>query len=329
MLLFRGGATFAIMVSLYSSLRSDDLSQHTAWRAAFAIVPCVTFTLTGFLTNSMITRVPILLTVAALTLFFGQDHPAGSWSQRHTMPATAIAMRQGHELHLDSNEKVGFMKDEKNLEASVIVRDVTVSNAELDLFAQSPVDLAVNESLTRKTAVKICFNPLTWLPAFAYLTTFGLELAIDGQMANILFALFNKRIHGFDQRKAGYYTSVLWENLSTFCCVILNLDFSGFLNLVTRPFGGFMGDCTYRWFGTKGKKYWMLFCGLVMGATFLAGGLYLDNHPNAPHRQSFIFMFIPTIHNDIFSADTDGHLCRFGHFLGIREWRQFFLGTTL
>jgi len=67
------------MVSLYSSLRSDGLSGHTAWRAAFAIVP-----------------VPILLTVAALTLYFGQDHPAGSWSQRHRMPTTAIAVRQGH-----------------------------------------------------------------------------------------------------------------------------------------------------------------------------------------------------------------------------------------
>lgn len=36
-----GGATFAVMVSLYASLRSDGLSQHSAWRAAFAIVPCV------------------------------------------------------------------------------------------------------------------------------------------------------------------------------------------------------------------------------------------------------------------------------------------------
>jgi len=139
---------------------------------------------------------------------------------------------------------------------------------------QSPVDVAVNESLTWKTALKICVNPLTWLPALAYLTTFGLELAIDGQMANILFSLFNKRIHGFDQTKAGYYTSIF-----------------GFLNLVTRPFGGFAGDWIYRWFGTKGKKYWTLFCGFVMGATFLAGGIYLENNPKTPHLPTLMGIF--------------------------------------
>jgi NNP family nitrate/nitrite transporter-like MFS transporter len=283
MVLFRGGATFAIMVSLYSSLRSDGLSGHTAWRAAFAIVPYVTFILADFITNWIAFRVPILLTVAALTLYFGQDHPAGSWSQRHRMPATAIAVRQGHELHLDSNEKTDFKTEEKSLEAGVVVQEVIVSNSESDFPVQSPVDVAVNESLTWKTALKICVNPLTWLPALAYLTTFGLELAIDGQMANILFSLFNKRIHGFDQTKAGYYTSILWENLSAFCFDALNLDFSGFLNLVTRPFGGFAGDWIYRWFGTKGKKYWTLFCGFVMGATFLAGGIYLENNPKTPH----------------------------------------------
>jgi MFS transporter, NNP family, nitrate/nitrite transporter len=199
------------MVSLYSSLRSDGLSQHSAWRAAFAIVPYVIFDSCCFFTDSTICRVPILLTVAALTFFFGQDHPVGRWSQRHSMPATAIAVRQGHELHLDSDEKVDSMtkKDDKHLEAGVVITEVTVNDTDLDSLVQSPVDVAVNESLTLKTAIKILLSPLTWLPAFAYLTTFGLELAIDGQMANLLFALFNKRIHGFDQTKAGYYTSIL------------------------------------------------------------------------------------------------------------------------
>ncbi|KAJ6459563.1 major facilitator superfamily domain-containing protein [Mycena sanguinolenta] len=44
-----GGAAFAIMVSTYSSLRSEGLSEHSAWRVAFAVVP-----------------VPILLSVAVL-----------------------------------------------------------------------------------------------------------------------------------------------------------------------------------------------------------------------------------------------------------------------
>lgn len=44
------------------------MSVHTAWRAAFAIVP-----------------VPILITVAVLTLVFGTDCPAGRWSDRRNL----------------------------------------------------------------------------------------------------------------------------------------------------------------------------------------------------------------------------------------------------
>jgi len=66
-----------------------------------------------------------------------------------------------------------------------------------------------HEPLTRERVVKIILSPVTWLPAFAYLTTFGLELALDGAMANTLFSLFSKRRAGFDQDTAGYYTSIL------------------------------------------------------------------------------------------------------------------------
>ncbi|KAJ7139302.1 nitrate/nitrite porter [Mycena epipterygia] len=240
-----GGATFAIMVSTYSGLRSDGLSEHSAWRAAFAIVP-----------------VPILLFVAAITLIFGQDHPAGEWSQRHTLPATTVSNALGHHVHPDEKMR-RESKDEKALEEGAVqVHPVE----ELDGNVKSMVDIAVNESLTLKTAMVILANPLTWLPALAYLTTFGLELALDAQMESVLFTLFNKRLGGFDQNKAGYYTSIF-----------------GFLNLVTRPLGGYLGDVVYRKYGTKGKKYLTLLCGLIMGAGFLAGGLYLQNNHAAPH----------------------------------------------
>ncbi|KAJ7654749.1 nitrate/nitrite porter [Mycena rosella] len=237
-----GGATFAIMVSTYSSLRSDGLSGHSAWRAGFAIVP-----------------VPILLFVAAITLIFGQDHPAGAWSQRHALPATAVAIAHGHRIHADQDEKFfKESKDEKALEEG----HVQVHPIEFE----STIDIAVNESLTFTSAMSILSSPLTWLPALAYLTTFGLELALDAQMENVLFTLFNKRISGFGQDTAGYYTSIF-----------------GFLNLVTRPFGGYLGDAVYRKYGTKGKKFLTLFCGLIMGVGFLAGGLYLQNNHAAPH----------------------------------------------
>ena len=130
------------------------------------------------------------------------------------MPATDISesAREGHELQSDANEKekdAWKISDKHSDGVQVTTQRADDGDFGLDHSVQSPVDVAVNKALTPKAALEICINPLTWLPAFAYLTTFGLELAIDGQMASILYASFNKKIHGFDQTKAGYYTSVL------------------------------------------------------------------------------------------------------------------------
>ena len=52
---------------------------------------------------------------------------------------------------------------------------------------------------------------------------------------------------------------------------------SGFFNIVTRPLGGYIGDVIYRFYGVHGKKAWTILCGLNMGASLLATGLYLQN----------------------------------------------------
>jgi NNP family nitrate/nitrite transporter-like MFS transporter len=254
-----GGATFAIMVALYSGLRDDGLSQHSAWRASFAIVP-----------------VPILLFVAALTLIYGQDHPAGKWSQRHMLPAYSITVEAGHAVYVDHDHKLPAEDISDDKEKDVERGDVQVykvgADGGKDVEAGEELialDVAINEPLTINSATKILLSPVTWLPALGYVTTFGLELALDGAMAGVLFGLFNKQIKGFDQQKAGYYTSIF-----------------GFLNLVTRPFGGLLGDLIYKRYGTTGKKYNMLLCGLFMGVGFFAGGLYLQNNHAAPHKPS-------------------------------------------
>ena len=58
---------------------------------------------------------------------------------------------------------------------------------------------------------------------------------------------------------------------------------SGFLNFATRPLGGYLGDVMYRSYGTKGKKFMTLLCGLFMGVVCIAGGIYLQNNPGAPN----------------------------------------------
>ncbi|KAF9480636.1 putative high affinity nitrate transporter [Pholiota conissans] len=263
-----GGATFAIMTSVFQSLTARGLTPHVAWRASFAIVP-----------------VPILLFVAGLTFLLGQDHPAGKWSQRHNIPAATISARQGHES-LDFHMEQSLGKEGKDTEKAVVC--IEQVNVEDVAHIQSTVDLAVNETLTWKSALGILINPLTWLPALAYFTTFGVELAIDSQLSGVLFTLFNKEQPGFTQTTAGYYTSIL-----------------GFLNLVTRPFGGYLGDVVYRRYGTKGKKAWTLLSGLIMGISLLAGGFYLQSHRLPNEAQLPILMGVFSI-SAIFSELGNG-----------------------
>ncbi|KAG6810698.1 hypothetical protein H0H92_010697 [Tricholoma furcatifolium] len=253
-----GGATFAIMTSLYQALLASGMTQHVAWRASFAIVP-----------------LPCLLLVAGMVLLFGQDHPCGKWSERHNLAVAAIGdPEKRHAEAVDEKAASGKSKD-KDVENRVTVHPVEDQDA--DTAPSSTVDIAINEPLTLQSASRIALNPLTWLPALAYFTTFGLELALDAQMANVLFALYSKRIHGFNQTKAGYYTSVF-----------------GLLNFFTRPFGGYVGDCVYRRWGIKGKKYWMLSCGFIMGASCLAGGFYLYEHPESSHFPVLMGVFSVT-----------------------------------
>ncbi|GAA96346.1 uncharacterized protein L969DRAFT_88790 [Mixia osmundae IAM 14324] len=241
-----GGATFAIMVALYTRLLKDT-TPHVAWRAAFAAVP-----------------VPVLFFVAALTLIFGPDHPAGKWSQRHTTPASAIAMKHGHQPQLDHSERAVIenkMTTDKEAQPGVQVRPADAEEeAEMEANVKSEVDIAVNEKLTMKSFVTIISDPLTWLPAVSYLTSFGAELFVDSNVANIIFAIF--KTTSFTSITAGYWTSSY-----------------GLLNIITRPLGGLAGDLIYRKFGVAGKKYLMLGLGMANGLVFIGLGQYLKHHP--------------------------------------------------
>lgn len=66
----------------------------------------------------------------------------------------------------------------------------------------SELDTAVDNPLSLNTACEIVLNPLTWLPSLAYMTTFGYELAIDVNLATVLYTLFKSPTFG--QTKAGY-----------------------------------------------------------------------------------------------------------------------------
>ncbi|KIM31986.1 hypothetical protein M408DRAFT_318374 [Serendipita vermifera MAFF 305830] len=258
-----GGVTFVVMIALFNRLREDGLSASASWRASFAIVP-----------------VPILLTVAVMCFVFGTDHPAGKWSQRHNTLGTKIAVTRGHEMILDHDEETqgsGDLEkvDEKDMEKKADdAAIVTVVPGDTENEITSELDIAVNEKLTTKAAIAILTNPLTWLPALAYLTTFGFELAIDAGLANVIFALYKK--DGMGQTNAGYLASVF-----------------GLLNIFTRPFGGYLGDVVYKRYGAPGKKYLTLFCGFTQGAVALALGLYVQKKVESGETPSLaVFMVL-------------------------------------
>ncbi|GJE85170.1 nitrate transporter [Phanerochaete sordida] len=239
-----GGFTFIIMVALYDRLRSDGLSPHSAWRAAFAIVP-----------------VPILFFVALLTLLVGTDHPNGKWADRHKVP-----MALPHDGAADGSSRASgdIEVAERKVEAPTekIEREKDPVNVEVaSVMPSRPASVRQDSvPLTWKLAMDVVLNPLTWLPALAYMSSFGYELAIDANLANVYFGLYNKT-KGFGQTRCGYIASIF-----------------GLLNVFTRPFGGYLGDAVYRWWGVPGKKYLVLALGLLQGAMSLAWGLYLDRH---------------------------------------------------
>ncbi|BGP16635.1 hypothetical protein JCM10213_000449 [Rhodosporidiobolus nylandii] len=244
-----GGVTFVVQVALFESLVNErGLSPHSAWRAAFAVVP-----------------VPILLFTAIITVIFGTDHPAGKWSARHTLPATAVAARQGHLAQLDASERAVIERKMRE-KAAGSGQVVAASDDEADdQLAEIPLDTAVAEKLTLKSFGQLMASPYTWLPSLMYMTTFGFELAVDANLANVLFA--DHRSETFGQLKAGYYASTF-----------------GFLNFVTRPFGGYLGDMVYRRWGIQAKKWLTISMGFLQGMFSLGFGIYSLQKYNAGQR---------------------------------------------
>lgn len=254
-----GGTTFIIMTVLYQGLTNAGLSSQSAWRSAFAIVP-----------------VPALITVAVLIMVFGTDHPAGKWEERHK-PLAAAGVKEAdpemerHFLHPD--ELTNRLAEAGEVSAAPVEdsRGACASSESLvgclslitNLTAHkssviSEVDVAVNKPLTLALAFAVVKNPLTWLPALAYLTTFGFELAIESNLANIIFTIHKS--HSFTQRDAGYIASIF-----------------GLLNIFSRPFGGILADLLYRRHGVPGKKYLTLGCGVLLGAFSIGLGFYVDS----------------------------------------------------
>lgn len=170
---------------------------------------------------------------------------------------------------------------------------------------KSDVDVAVNEPLTVKSGMKILANPLTWLPALSYLTSFGFELCIDSFLVNYLFGLFSGAVSlppSLYQLRA--LMSVLSTNLGRQHDAVrgrlLHIDvwfpqsvrlhlpqcqswfpYAWTYSRITRPAGGIIADALYKKYGVVSKKYWMLFNATAQGLVSIGLGVYLNQNTSA------------------------------------------------
>lgn len=234
-----GGVTFGTQTGLFQRLTKSGLSQHIAWRVCFVIVP-----------------VPCLLLVAGAMMLFAKDHPAGKWSQRHQLPAIEVAMLQGHQPQL-AHDEICALEQQSNDSEKAMSDTGRVASAPLPAQNLTPTDVAVSEPITLKVVGRVIADPRTWLAALAYASTFGLELAMDANLANVYYGLFKSPT--FQQLDAGYLASMY-----------------GLLNLFARVLGGYGSDLIYRRWGIQGKKWWLLSTAFVQGILLIGVGVYIE-----------------------------------------------------
>jgi NNP family nitrate/nitrite transporter-like MFS transporter len=101
------------------------------------------------------------------------------------MPATAAAVMRGHTVQLDASEQAVLDEKKNKPTTDVNVQEVDEEDDAREEAAAAngtDLDVAVNEVLTLRSAARILSSPLTWLPALAYMSTFGFELAVDSNL---------------------------------------------------------------------------------------------------------------------------------------------------
>ncbi|KAK0555405.1 hypothetical protein OC845_000277 [Tilletia horrida] len=234
-----GGVTPAVMIGTLERLRKAGLSAHLAWRICFLVVP-----------------VPMLLLIAALCMLLGKDCPQGPWSARHRTEGTAIEVARGEMPHLDASERRAMDAAQPSTTEKAISKGADFSDIprSQDLYA---LDTAVAEPVTLAVLGKVLTDPRVWLVALSYMTTFGLETAMDAALPGLILTLFQGP--NFKVDDAAYVASTY-----------------GLLNLFARALGGITSDLLYARYGLM-SKVWLLIVTAVAQGVFMVGlGFYVN-----------------------------------------------------
>jgi len=266
-----GGITYFIMPAVYDSLvHHFGHSPSRAWRITF-VVPLV-----------------CLIVCGLGLLFLCEDSPVGKWDDRHAAvqhnleshglsgtdaivtitggvadrrPSAAPSATSDEEkANTKSPEKTEITSDARST-SSVSDGNIHGFAHEIDLSRTEAIETAQGETVVKPTfreAAAVCFSIHGAFFVATYAASFGGELAIN----SVLGAYYLKNFKYLGQTKASNYAAIF-----------------GFLNFVTRPLGGVVGDLLYNGFGRSVwlKKVWIHVCGFLTGALLIVIGL-LDPH---------------------------------------------------
>ncbi|KAK3986762.1 putative nitrate transporter [Cladorrhinum sp. PSN332] len=251
-----GGITYFIMPAVYDSLVHQwGYAPGKAWRITF-VVPLV-----------------CLIACGLGLLFLCDDTPMGKWDERHenvqqnlvqhglpgdVVPVTgAITDRAESALPDHSDEEKASVKPpstSSEKQVSPLDHEAAISRTEAIETAQGEIIAKP----TLKEGLAVCFSLHGLFHVATYACSFGGELAIN----SILSAYYLKNFPTLGQTTASNYAAIF-----------------GFLNVITRPLGGVVGDLLYNHFGRSLwlKKIWIHVCGLLTGALLIIIGM-LDSH---------------------------------------------------
>ncbi|KAK0652474.1 major facilitator superfamily domain-containing protein [Cercophora newfieldiana] len=256
-----GGITYFIMPAVYDSLKHHfGRSSSEAWRITF-VVPLI-----------------CLIACGLGMLLLCEDTPMGKWSERHNH------VRQ----NLESHGLPGSLVDITNTVTDSLSPPTTTSSEnkpvnnnqpttttpssrssiqgfdhEITISRTEAITTARGETISAPTLseiLSITFSLHALFHALTYACSFGSELAINSILA--AYYLKNFPAPQLTQTTASTYAAIF-----------------GFMNLVTRPLGGIVGDALYAGFGDSlwRKKLWIHVCGVLTGVFLIVIGT-LDPH---------------------------------------------------
>jgi NNP family nitrate/nitrite transporter-like MFS transporter len=250
-----GGITYFIMPAVYDAFIGTGHTPGQAWRLTF-IVPLIMIIVTGI-----------------ALLLFCPDTPMGKWSERHLhvqenleshgVSSNGVVDVPGGITDRAPSERRGSEMEEKEKKAPAFDHEVSISRD--DMLATAKGETVQKPTL--KESAHVIFSLQTVFHVTTYSCSFGAELAINA----ILGAYYLKNFPTLSQTSSANWAAMF-----------------GFLNFVTRPLGGVIGDLLYNLAGKNLwlKKAWITICGITTGLLLVIIGK-VD-----PHDQSTMYGLI-------------------------------------